>query len=113
MDGLSAFWFVAGALCGGGALLLVLRATRDDSLQAVGRFPLRAALAGAVGIAIVVGLYLWLGRPDLLSGQGVQQPEPQAAGAGAGAMDAASAGLESRLAQGPGSEAAWNLLAQS
>ena len=113
MYGLNAFWFVAGALCGGGALLLVLRATRDDSLQAVGRFPLRAALAGAVGIAIVVGLYLWLGRPDLLSGQGVQQPEPQAAGAGAGAMDAAIAGLESRLAQGAGSEADWSLLAQS
>ena len=113
MDGLNVFWFVAGALCGGGTLLLVLRATRDDSLQAVGRFPLRAALAGAVGIAIVVGLYLWLGRPDLLSGQGVQQPEPQAAGAGAGAMDAAIAGLESRLAQGAGSEADWSLLAQS
>jgi cytochrome c-type biogenesis protein CcmH len=113
MYGLNAFWFVAGALCGAGALLLVLRATRDDRSQAVARFPLRAALAGVAGVAIVVGLYLWLGRPDLLSGQGVQQPEPQAAGAGAGAMDAAIAGLESRLAQGAGSEADWSLLAQS
>ena len=113
MDGLSAFWFVAGALCGGGALLLVLRATRDERSQAVARLPLRAALAGVVGVAIVVGLYLWLGRPDLLGGPGVQPAEPQAEGTGAGAMDAAIAGLESRLAQGQGSEADWNLLAQS
>jgi cytochrome c-type biogenesis protein CcmH/NrfG len=125
MTWVNGFWFAAGALCVLGAGLLLLPALRSAPTAAAGTgIPRWAMVAGAGGIAVVVALYLWLGRPELIGMSSVTQAMPRAApavqqgaaaaGSGAaGSMDAAVAGLEARLAQGQGSDADWNLLAQS
>ncbi len=125
MSWINAFWFVAGVLCALGIALLLLPRLRsvplDGARLSVSHWTL---IAGAGGIAVVVALYLWLGRPDLIGAPTVAQGVPHAAPAmqpgaaaagsdAAGSMDAAVARLEARLAQGQGSDADWNLLAQS
>ena len=122
--------FAAGALCGLAAAFLVQRARgADRAARAVADgagWPRWALPAAITGLVVVVGLYLWLGRPELIGGvpAPVVMPHagaaasdasdaPAAAGAAAGSMDAAVAGLEARLAGGKGSDADWTLLAQS
>jgi cytochrome c-type biogenesis protein CcmH len=125
MTWVNGFWFAAGVLCALGVVLLLLPALRSAPTPGVRAGISRWTLvAGAGGIALVVALYLWLGRPELIgaapAAQGIPHattaPSPGAPGMGggaAGSMDAAVAGLEARLAQGQGSDADWNLLAQS
>jgi cytochrome c-type biogenesis protein CcmH/NrfG len=129
MNLLNGFWFAAGLLCGVGAAAFILPALRRSPGGAERGFPLWGLLAAAGGLGVVVGLYLWLGRPDLV-GTPATAPataaatvphamgapavgQPGAAGSAAASMDAAVAGLEQRLAKGEGSDADWNLLAQS
>jgi cytochrome c-type biogenesis protein CcmH/NrfG len=125
MTWVNGFWFAAGALCALGAGLLLLPALRSAP-AAVARagVPRWSVVAGAGGIAVVVALYLWLGRPELIGASSATQAMPHAVtatdqgapavGSGAAAsMDAAVVGLEARLAKGRGSDADWNLLAQS
>lgn len=116
------FWFVAGVMSGAAAALVLARSLRQLAPPIAGRLPLGSALLGAAGIGVVVGLYLWLGRPESIGSAPAQPAVPRAAaavpdigavGAEAGSMDAAVAGLEARLARGPGSDADWKLLAQS
>jgi cytochrome c-type biogenesis protein CcmH len=124
MQWVNAFWFLAGVLCGGAAALLVLRSWRRSPAEGgSGTLPRWGLLAGAVGIAVVVGLYLWLGRPELIgstpelamphAGDAAAPGQAGTANSSAGSMDAAVARLEARLAQGQGSDADWDLLAQS
>jgi cytochrome c-type biogenesis protein CcmH len=81
-------------------------------------------LAVAGGLGVVIGLYLWLGRPELIgsSTPGAAVPHETSVSAsapatggkgGAGPMDVAVARLETRLAQGKGTDADWDLLAKS
>lgn len=125
MTWVNGFWFAAGALCALGAGLLLLPALRSAPAAAARAGVARwSVVAGAGGIAVVVALYLWLGRPELIGAPSATQAMPQAAtatdqgapamgGGAAGSMDAAVVGLEARLATGQGSDADWNLLAQS
>jgi tetratricopeptide (TPR) repeat protein len=130
MNWSSGFWFVAGVLCGLGAALLFLPALRRTPGGNAGAgYPRWSLLAAAGGIAAVIGLYLWLGRPELIGAPATTAAVPHALDAGApgaaaagtgaagataaGSMNAAVAGLEARLAQGQGTDADWNLLAQS
>jgi cytochrome c-type biogenesis protein CcmH len=125
MTWVNGFWFAAGVLCALGVVLLLLPALRAAPTSgARAGIPRWTLVAGAGGIALVVALYLWLGRPELIgaapAGQEIPHamtvPSPAAPAMGgdaAGSMDAAVAGLEARLAKGQGSDADWNLLAQS
>ncbi|MFO1400996.1 MAG: hypothetical protein U1F30_07260 [Steroidobacteraceae bacterium] len=128
MTSINAYWFVAGLLCGAGVAFLLLRARRSergpDVSAPTAAWPRWALPAAITGLAIVVGLYLWLGHPELIASPPAATPvaPPHAAAgaaaeagssAGGGSMDAAVAGLEARLAEGKGSDADWNLLAQS
>lgn len=129
MNWIDGFWFIAGAMCGFGVAFLLFRGGRAQPTAgapagATSGWSRWSVLAGAGGLVVVVGLYLWLGHPELI-GTPVPQGAPPhagatapaageaAGGAGGGSMDAAVAGLEARLAQGKGSDADWNLLAQS
>jgi cytochrome c-type biogenesis protein CcmH len=117
----NAFWFAAGVLCTL-AVTLVLRPVLRAAPTARARIPRWGVIAGLAGIALVVGLYLWLGRPELINAPSAGQaaapgavPDhaaPATGGAGA-PMEAAVAGLEARLAQGQGADEDWELLARS
>lgn len=120
------FWFLAGVLCGAGALLLLLPAWRRHADAPGGAaLPRWGLLGGAAGILVVVGLYMWLGRPDLIGSNATTPAAPHATGAAtatgaagapnssAGSMDAAVSRLEARLAQGNATDADWDLLAKS
>jgi cytochrome c-type biogenesis protein CcmH/NrfG len=125
MTWVNGFWFATGALCALGASILLLPALRSAPAAAARAGVSRwSVVAGAGGIALVVALYLWLGRPELIGASSATLAMPQAVtatdhgapamGSGAAAsMDAAVVGLEARLAKGQGSDADWNLLAQS
>jgi len=129
MNWISGFWLLAGAMCGFGAAFLLLRGGRSQPSAAAATGRSRwTVLAGLGGLAVVVGLYLWLGHPELVGNAPPQAASPAAmphagatppsaadasSGGGGGSMDAAVAGLETRLAEGKGSDADWNLLAQS
>jgi cytochrome c-type biogenesis protein CcmH/NrfG len=125
MTWVNGFWFATGALCALGASILLLPALRSAPAAAARAGVSRwSVVAGAGGIALVVALYLWLGRPEWIGASSATLAMPQAVtatdhgapamGSGAAAsMDAAVVGLEARLAKGQGSDADWNLLAQS
>jgi cytochrome c-type biogenesis protein CcmH/NrfG len=128
---LAVFWFLAGVLTTLATLILILPWLRKiallGSLPAV---PWQIAIAAVVMSSTVLGMYQWLGRPDL-AGQPRAAIAPNgfrdavkafdnAAGSpgaakptGAGSMNSAIAALESRLAKGGGSTDDWELLAKS
>ena len=81
MTWVNGFWFAAGALCALGAGLLLLPALRSAPAAAArARVARWSVVAGAGGIAVVVALYLWLGRPELIGASSATQAMPQAAG---------------------------------
>ncbi len=123
---LELFWLLAGVLSTVAALFLLLPWLR--TIPRLGPLPAVSwpvlALA-AVVLAGVVGLYLKLGRPELLArsraSAGAAIAVPAAGGraaaaassGAAGSMAAAIASLEARLAKGGGSADDWELLAKS
>jgi hypothetical protein len=118
------FWFFAGVLVTLACLTLMLpwlrKIPRLGPLPAV---PWQLAAGAALMIAVVLGLYRWLGRPDLAAQPAAHAPlaaNSAAALSGtansassAGSMDAAIASLQARLAKGGGSADDWELLAKS
>ncbi len=117
------FWFLAGVLSTLAVLIPMLPWLRSAS----GRRSLPWPVAGAavVVLAAALGLYRWLGRPELAAQPGPSPVggavgaatgrESQAAAntARAGSMSSAIAQLQARLAGGSGSDGDWELLAKS
>jgi cytochrome c-type biogenesis protein CcmH/NrfG len=107
-----AFWFIAGALCGAATMLIAAPLLRPLGATAGAR---RTGLAFAAALllvsAVAVSLYHFWGAPSLLGAA----PAHTAAGAGTavGSVESATLKLAERLASGGGSQADWELLAQS
>ena len=107
-----AFWFIAGALCGAAAMLIAAPLLRPLGAAAGAR---RTAVAFAAALllmsAAAVSLYRFWGAPSLLGAA----PAHPAAGGGTAieSVESATLKLADRLASGGGSQADWELLAQS
>jgi cytochrome c-type biogenesis protein CcmH len=115
------FWFLAGMLCALACVIVMLpwlrRIPRFGPLPAV---PWPVALGAAVLAIAVLGLYRWLGRPDLAAAVQAAPSAPSSVASGttnssssAGSMNSAIASLEARLAKGGGTADDWELLAKS
>jgi cytochrome c-type biogenesis protein CcmH/NrfG len=129
---LALFWFLAGVLATLATIVMLspwLRTIpRLGSLPAV---PRPVAAAAALSMALALGLYRWLGHPELanqpisptqnISAAAALANAPiasasganSAAASGAGSMSSAIAALQGRLAKGGGSADDWELLAKS
>jgi hypothetical protein len=112
---LALFWFLAGMLFTVAGFVVMGPWLRT-------RFSWQVAVGAGVMLALVVGLYWWRGRPDLIAQPGVpagnlagafNDAARAAAGSSAGSMNTATASLEARLAKGGGSADDWELLAKS
>ena len=127
---MAVFWFLAGML-----FTIACFAAMRPWLRA--KFSWQVGVGAGVMLALVAGLYWWLGRPDLItqpsiaqvsagnltgafsdaarvaSGFSAAQGSNVARGSSAGSMSAATASLEARLAKGGGSADDWELLAKS
>jgi tetratricopeptide (TPR) repeat protein len=122
------FWFLAGVLTTLAALIAVLpwlrRIPRLGPLPAI---PWQVSAAAGLIVVAAVGLYAWLGRPELAGrpaspvaasaftnavsvSDNLAAPAPKSA---AGSMESAVAALQARLAKGGGTAADWELLAKS
>ena len=133
------FWFAVGALATVALLVVVYPLASGQSRGSLwAALPRWALPAGAGLLVAALGLYLWLGSPQLAATdsmavaavpgeQAPLQAGPAMAGPGtgsggapgaaaaqnAGTMETAVTGLERRLAQGGGGDADWDLLAKS
>lgn len=127
------FWFLTGMLITLACILMLLPWLRTIARLAV--LPKnfwQAAIGAGVMVLAVVGLYRWLGHPDLAGQPGgltasngfrdaVMNSNNASSAAtassaprsSAGSMSAAIASLEARLAKGGGSADDWELLAKS
>ncbi len=112
------FWFLAGVLSTLAALTLMLPWLRSASAPRA--LPWQAAGAAVLVLAAALGLYRWLGRPELAAPpapatvDAATDRDTQAAStARAGSMSSAIAQLQARLAKGGGSDGDWELLAKS
>jgi cytochrome c-type biogenesis protein CcmH/NrfG len=94
---------------------------RFESLPAL---PWQVPLLALLVVGAALGMYLWLGRPDLAQSPAAMSEAPSAMGtpsrpaadggkAAAGSMNAAIDSLRARLAKGSGSPDDWELLAKS
>jgi cytochrome c-type biogenesis protein CcmH/NrfG len=121
MTGRDAFWFVAGLLSAVALLILTLPWLRARAAaQSTGKgWPRWLWVAVPAALLITSGLYAWLGNPGNAEATAptTTARSTAAAGsqgsAGAGSMTQVVAGLEARLARNGGTDADWNLLAQS
>ena len=116
------FWFLAGVLSTLAALVVISPwlMPRVGPLPAVPRW---VGVGALVLLAVVLGLYRWIGHPELAGHAGTEPPPAGAATRAAtpdpavqskaGSMSSAIANLEARLAKGGGSDADWELLAKS
>lgn len=112
------FWLLAGMMISLAGVILILpwlrRIPRLGPLPAV---PWPLSVAAVLVLVAVLGLYHWLGRPDLAAGAASTVAQPAAATpankAAAGSMASAIASLQARLAKGGGSNDDWELLAKS
>jgi cytochrome c-type biogenesis protein CcmH/NrfG len=120
------FWFTAGlltALAAGFVLAPLLPSAR--SLRArlsVARWPL---VAGSVVVALALTVYIWRGSPGQTMGAAAapvagstsaavaSAPSPKGGAQVAGSMDAMLTRLQDRLAKQGGTDADWQLLAQT
>jgi len=126
MNSVNTFFFAAGVLATV-AMLFVLYPwlagkARSELLTALPRW---VPLAGAAALAIVLAVYVALGRPQLNDQDATPGNTPAAVAAAmaapgaaapqqaAGSMDSAVTGLERRLGAGGGSDGDWELLAKS
>jgi cytochrome c-type biogenesis protein CcmH len=128
---LAVFWFLAGVLTTLATLILILPWLRKITLLGpLPAVPWQIAIAAVVMSATVLGMYEWLGHPELAgrpraaaASNGFRDavkafdnaagPTSAAKPSGAGSMNSAIAALESRLAKGGGSADDWELLAKS
>jgi hypothetical protein len=117
---LALFWFLAGVLSTLAVLTLMLPWLRSASAPRA--LPWQAALAAVLVLAAALGLYRWLGRPELAVpppappaavGAAMDRDAQAASTARAGSMSSAIAQLQARLAKGGGSDGDWELLAKS
>ena len=117
------FWFAAGlltALAAGFVLAPLLPSAASVRARLhVARWPLVAA---ALLLSLALALYLWSGTPGQPSsapavtagrGASVDAPTSNSSTAAAGSMQVMLARLEQRLAKQGGSDADWQLLAQT
>jgi cytochrome c-type biogenesis protein CcmH len=119
-NALSIFWLVAGTLVGVGATLALGQLWRHNQSKFGFKRTLTYSVAGIVTLAVVsVGVYGWLGRPDLVaSTTGSKTHSDMAASAtpatgDSQSMEAVTAQLAERLARDGGNDSDWQLLAQS
>jgi hypothetical protein len=111
------FWFIAGVAAGVAATFAAAPLWRV-ARGASGRAPLVYAIA-CCGIAMcaaaAVLIYHFAGKSDAVSAQPATAAAPATAAppGKAQSMEAATAGLEARLARQGGSASDWTLLAQS
>jgi hypothetical protein len=116
---LALFWFLAGVLSTLAVLLLLLPWLRSASALRSLRW--QATGAAVLVLAAALGLYRWLGRPELVpapapaaaAGAATDRDAQAASTARAGSMSSAIAQLQARLAKGNGSDGDWELLAKS
>jgi cytochrome c-type biogenesis protein CcmH/NrfG len=122
MNSQDVLWFVAGMLTAVAATFVIYPRLREHP-----RAPRWAALpkgvfaSAALILAVAFDLYLWLASPQRTTSPSVASTSTAGAitahannsSRSAAAMDSVVAGLESRLAQGGGSDADWDLLAKS
>jgi hypothetical protein len=125
---LAPFWFLAGVLTTLATLIVILPWLRTiRRLGPLPAVPWPAAVGAAVILAVALGLYRWLGHPEL-AGQSISPAAlnvansaasvsavgaSPAATSGAGSMESAIAALQARLAKGAGTADDWELLAKS
>ena len=139
----SFFWFAAGVLATAAVLFVIYPLASGQPRAALrAGLPRWALPAGLVLLGAALGLYLWLGSPQLAAtdsstlaaaglpaGAAGAAGEAEAAGAtaagtgpagpagaaaqNAGTMENAVTRLERRLAQGSGTDGDWDLLAKS
>ncbi len=114
----AAFWVIAGFAAGIAAsfvLLPVLRGLADEPTKPGRRVWVGAAAAvGLFGLALAI--YLQLGRPDMLESAGASAPHAGVApgvNGQVGSMEASIQKLADKLAASGGTDAEWDLLAQS
>jgi hypothetical protein len=122
------FWFLAGILSTVATLIVLLPWLRTiPRLGPLPSVPWQAAVAAALMVAAVLGLYRWLGHaepavkpaamitPALLGNVASLSADTAnpVTRSGAGSMSSAIASLEARLAKGDGSADDWELLAKS
>ena len=120
------FWFLAGVLSTLAVLTLMLPWLRSASAPRA--LPWQAAVAAVLVLTAALGLYRWLGRPELAAapratpaalgavgavGAAMDRDAQAASTARAGPMSSAIAQLQARLAKGGGSDGDWELLAKS
>ena len=120
------FWFLAGVLSTLAVLTLMLPWLRSASAPRA--LPWQAAVAAVLVLTAALGLYRWLGRPELAAapratpaalgaagavGAAMDRDAQAASAARAGSMSSAIAQLQARLAKGGGSDGDWELLAKS
>ena len=131
---LAVFWFLAGVLTTLATLIVILPWLRKFTLLGpLPSVPWQIAIAAVVLSATVLGMYEWLGHPELAgqpraavaangfrdavkafdSAATATSPAKPGAAGSAGSMNSAIAALESRLAKGGGSADDWELLAKS
>jgi cytochrome c-type biogenesis protein CcmH len=122
-SGLALFWFLAGVLSTLAVLTLMLPWLRSASAPRA--LPWQAAVAAVLVLTAALGLYRWLGRPELAVapratpaplgavGAAMDRDAQAASTARAGSMSSAIAQLQARLAKGGGSDGDWELLAKS
>jgi hypothetical protein len=131
---LALFWFLAGVLSTLAALILLMPWLRTiPRLGPLPAVPWQAGIGAGLVVAAALGLYQWLGHPDLADQSPVPHTTNAAGAAGAfadaarvsdnlaapaprsaaGSMGSAIASLEVRLAKGGGSADDWELLAKS
>jgi len=116
---MAALWFFIGALSAVAALFVLLPWLR--STPAIGplpKFSWTLSAGAAALLALGVGMYVWLGRPDVAAPTGAAGTTLRAAAnpassVGAGSMSSAIASLQARLAKGSGSADDWELLAKA
>jgi hypothetical protein len=122
------FWFLAGVLTTLASLIAVLPWLRTlPRLGPLPAIPWQASVGAGLLVVAALGLYQWLGHPDLagrpstagapsafadaVSAAGhLETPAPTSA---AGSMESAVAALQARLAKGGGSAEDWELLAKA
>jgi cytochrome c-type biogenesis protein CcmH len=114
------FWFFIGMLTTVAIVCVLLPWLRTiPRFNSLPSLPWQAPLVGLLMIGASLGLYRWLGHPELLP-PGAAAGAPDHVGGtssppagNAGSMQAALTSLEGRLAKGGGSADDWELLAKS
>lgn len=114
----SAFWLIVGTMSGVAASLAIGTLWRSAASRA-NAWRMRTALvtSAVVFVGGAIALYLALGSPEAVSTSIAAAPAHEhsdaTSGRAATSMEAAITNLRERLARGGGSDADWELLAQS